>query len=97
LFTGYGDEDRDDGMSMRRILGEGAAHYHCMSRIVGGERLLGDREKEVLRGMIWQAAEFCGVQVLNFVVMSNHFHVLVFVPGETEIDDEELVKRYSGG
>jgi putative transposase len=81
-------------MRTRRILGAGAAHYHCMSRICGGERLLGAREKEVLAGMLWQAAAFCGVRVLTFAVMSNHFHVLVFVPGKRVVSDAELVARY---
>jgi len=65
-----------------------------MSRIVGGERLLGDREKEVLRGMLWQVAEFCGVRILTYAVMSNHFHVLVFVPPVGELSEAELVRRY---
>ena len=29
----------------------------------GGEMLFGDREKEVLRKMIWQVADFCGVEI----------------------------------
>jgi putative transposase len=66
-----------------------------MSRICGGERLLGDREKEILRGMLWQVAEFCGVEILTYTVMSNHFHVLVFVPGVSEVEDAELVRRYT--
>ena len=37
------------------------ACYHAMSRVVGGQRLLGNREKEVFRKMIWQVADFCGV------------------------------------
>jgi putative transposase len=81
-------------MRTRRILGAGAAYYHCMSRICGGERLLGAREKEVLRGMLWQAAAFCGVRILSYAVMSNHFHVLVFVPGKRAVSDAELVERY---
>lgn len=55
---------------------------------------MGDREKEVLRGMLWQAAEFCGVRVMTYAVMSNHFHVLLYVPGEQAVDDAELVRRY---
>jgi putative transposase len=79
---------------MRRVLGVGAAHYHCMSRICGGEPLLGEQEKAVLAKVIRQVAEFCGVEVLTFTVMSNHFHVLLFVPGERSVDDTELVRRY---
>ena len=56
------------------------AVYHCMSRTVNGERLFGEREKEMLRRMLHQVADFCGVQVLTYCVMSNHFHVLVRVP-----------------
>jgi len=55
------------------------AVYHCMTRVVGGEGLLDDVEKEVLRKQLWKVADFCGVEVLTYCVMSNHFHVLVRV------------------
>jgi len=59
---------------LKRIKVEGVdANYHAMSRVVGGERLFGDREKEVLRKMLWQVADFCGVEILTYCVMSNHF------------------------
>ena len=70
------------------------ATYHCMTRTVNGERLFGDREKEVLRKMLWQAAEFSGVRVLTYCLMSNHFHVLVHVPEAGELPDAELLRRY---
>jgi hypothetical protein len=65
-----------------------------MTRTVNGERLFGDREKEVLRKMIWQVADFCGVQVLTYCVMANHFHVLLRVPEEVDVSDQELLRRY---
>jgi hypothetical protein len=71
------------------------ATYHCMTRTVNGERLFGDREKEVLRKMLWQVADFCGVEVLTYCIMGNHFHVLLRVPEPTAVDDEELLRRYS--
>jgi putative transposase len=80
----------------RILVEEGEAHYHCISRVVGGERLLGKREKEVMREMLWRVAGFCGVRVRTYALMSNHFHVLVGVPRQEarEIDDAELVGRY---
>ena len=39
-------------------------------------------------------ADFCGVQVLTYCVMSNHFHVLVRVPDKAEVADKELMRRY---
>ena len=73
---------------MARIkIGGQIAIYHCVSRTVAGERLFGDVEKEQLRTMIWAQAQFCGLEVLSYCVMSNHFHVLVKVPASIEIDD----------
>ena len=33
-----------------------------------------------MRKMLWQMADFCGVEVLTFAVMSNHVHIVVRVP-----------------
>ena len=71
-----------------------AATYHCMTRTVNGERLFGDREKEVLRKMIRQVADFSGVEVLTYCIMSNHFHVLVRVDDGQVVSDAELMRRY---
>ena len=68
--------------------------YHCMSRTVNGELLFEDREKEILRKMLWQVADFCGVEVLTYCIMSNHFHVLVRVPEAESVSDVELMRRY---
>ncbi|MFU8847271.1 MAG: transposase, partial [Opitutales bacterium] len=82
-------------MRTRRLKVFGSdACYHVMTRTVNGARLFGEREKEVLRKMLWQVAEFSGVEVLTYCVMANHFHVLVRVPGEVKISDRELMRRY---
>jgi len=65
-----------------------------MTRTVNGERLFQDWEKEILRKMIWQVADFCGVEVLTYCVMSNHFHVLLRVPERVYVSDAELLRRY---
>jgi REP element-mobilizing transposase RayT len=68
-----------------------------MSRTVNGERLFGDREKEVLRKMLWQVADFSGVELLTYAVMGNHFHVLIRVPDRVEVEavsDRELLRRW---
>ena len=77
-----------------KVLGDVNAVYHCMTRTVNGERLFKSREKEILRKMIWQVADFCGVEVLTYCVMSNYFHVLVRVPEQAEVSDAELLRRY---
>jgi len=47
-----------------------------------------------MRKMIHQVAHFCGVQVLTYCVMSNHFHVLLEVPDAPSVSDSELMRRY---
>jgi REP element-mobilizing transposase RayT len=82
---------------MRRLKVKGREGlYHCYSRIVGRERLLDARCREVLRIQIRRVSEFCGVEVLAWCVMSNHFHVLVRVPGESAmgLGNAELLRRY---
>ena len=78
-----------------KAFGGASACYHCVSRTVNGERLFGDREKEVLRKMLWQVADFSGVEVLTYAVMSNHFHVLIRVPEAVGVSDGELLRRWA--
>ena len=37
----------------------GEAVYHCMTRVVNGERLIDDVAKEVLRKQLWQVSAYC--------------------------------------
>ena len=81
---------------LRLKLGQGIrAYYHLMSRTVNGERWFGVREKEYLRKLIWQVAEFSGVRVVTYAVMDNHFHILAEVPPERVVSDEEIVRRFA--
>jgi putative transposase len=73
---------------------EGDAVYHCMSRTVNGEWLFDDLAKEILRRQLWQVADFCGVQILTYGILVNHFHVLVRVPAWEAVSDTELLRRY---
>ena len=74
--------------------GMGEAVYHVMTRTVNGERLLDDVAKEVLRKQLWQVADYCGLEIITYTIMANHFHILVRVPKRLEITDTELVRRY---
>ena len=73
---------------------KGQAVYHVMTRTVNGERLLDDVAKEVLRKQLWQIADYCGLEIITYTIMSNHFHVLVRVPQKSAITDVELIRRY---
>ncbi|MEY4688477.1 MAG: hypothetical protein RIR76_2500 [Verrucomicrobiota bacterium] len=74
---------------------DGEACYHCVTRTVNGERLFQQADQEVLRRMIWRVADYCGLQVITYTILSNHFHVLVRVPAQAPVADEELLRRYA--
>jgi REP element-mobilizing transposase RayT len=73
----------------------GNAYYHCLSRVVDRRFIFGDAEREQFVHWLFAYAEFCGVRVLTYCVMSNHFHVLLEVGRRPEQrpDDEELLRR----
>ena len=73
---------------------DGEASYHCMSRTVNREWLFDETAKEVMRRHLWQTADFCGVKIITYHLLSNHFHVLVRIPKKAPVEDAELLRRY---
>ena len=65
--------------------------YHVMSRTCGGAVFFDDVEKEALRRLLWKMSEFCGLRLLTYCVMGNHFHALVQVPVK-----EEWMRQFEG-
>lgn len=84
-------------MKRRRIkVSAGEAVYHCMSRVVCEAPFWDERAREVMRRQLWASADFSGVRILTYCIMSNHFHVLVQIPDRKKIvlSDQELLRRY---
>jgi putative transposase len=70
------------------------AVHHVVSRVCGREFLLTDVEKETFRGLLRRVAGFCGVEVITFALLDNHFHLLLEVPGKVgDLSDEALLGR----
>ncbi|MFM7102824.1 MAG: transposase, partial [Verrucomicrobiota bacterium] len=84
----------------RRKIGaeEGAATYHCLSRVVDQRFIFGTEEKERFVQLLREYEQFCGVEVLTYCIMSNHFHILVEVPkmADTPLPLEEVLQRLAG-
>ena len=68
-------------------------YYHCISRVVDRAFVLGHQEKETFVRMMRMYERFCGVRVVTFCIMSNHFHILLEVPRRPERlpNDNELM------
>jgi hypothetical protein len=62
-------------------------YYHCISRVVDRQFVLGPPEKEQLVTLMRRYEAFCGVKVVTYAMMSNHFHILLEVPKRPEPED----------
>ncbi len=70
--------------------------YHIYNRVAGSPSYLpfGDMEKEHFIALLTRLCQLYTVEVLAFVVLSNHFHILLYAPA-TLLPDEEVCKRYA--
>ena len=81
-------------MRKNRLRAEHSAIYHISSRIYRDiNEIRSDEDKSDLLSIIRKTAEFCGVEVMTFTLMDNHFHLLVSIPKWYEINDDDLIKR----
>ena len=85
-------------MRRPRIKVNGTGFYHCISRTCSGDHLFRTdralcREAEMFVGLMRRLAKFCGIQILTYALMSNHYHILCEVPEPYVISDQELLKR----
>ena len=42
---------------------------------------------------MWRVAYFSCVEVLAYCVMSNHFHILAYIPAPRDLSEEEVLAR----
>lgn len=72
--------------------------FHIISRIAGGERLLGDQEKEFFLLLLEKFSRGFFVDIHAFCILSNHFHILATERNQAaqEASRKELIQRYQG-
>lgn len=69
--------------------------YHCVSRTVNKEFLWTTQAQEIFRRQLRKAEAFCGVEILAYCIMSNHFHLMVRVVSgrSTQLTDWQLLEK----
>lgn len=73
--------------------------YHCIDRIVGGDFLFGNVEKEAFIRIMWEVAEFLSIRVGAYCVMGSHAHKMIETPAVIELSDQQLlekIRKYKG-
>src|SRR5215475_12161195 len=89
-------------MRFPRVKVNGQGFYHCVSRVVEGRFIFqisghGSVEAEQFIKLMRCLEAFSGVRVLNYVVMSNHFHLLCEVPEPKSLSEAEVLERVEAG
>ena len=69
--------------------------YHLISRVAHRAYFLDEDERTRLVDFVRRVAEFSGVKLLAYSVMSNHFHVFVYIGRPESLSDAEIVRRIS--
>ena len=77
----------------KAIVIENCRCYHLISRLAHRAFFLDDDEKSRAVELLRRVEEFCGVMVLAYAIMSNHFHIFIYVPEPEDIGDEEILRR----
>ena len=67
--------------------------YHLISRIAHRAFFLNEEEQTRFVERIWRVAHFSRVDVLAYCIMSNHFHLLIYIPEPGELKDGEIRER----
>ena len=69
--------------------------YHLISRVAHRAYFLDEDERTRLVDFVRRVAEYSGVKLLAYSVMSNHFHVFVYIGRPESLSDAEIVRRIS--
>ena len=80
--------------SNHRINDYGTVH-HLTSRIAHRVYFLKEEERNDFIEIMLRVAEFCGIELIGWCIMENHFHIRAYLPQPPEsISREETMRRY---
>ena len=83
---------------LKQIPGHTRHYFHCLSRVVDRQFLFEAAEREQFARYLREYKAFCGVRVLTYCILSNHFHLLLEVPERPAqpLTGEQWVARLEG-
>jgi putative transposase len=89
-------------MRFPRVKSLGQGYYHCISGFVYGLFIFGASaiqclEAEEFLSLMRRREAFSGIQVLDYVLMNNHFHLVCKVPEPKVLTQSEMLARIEPG
>ena len=73
---------------------ESETAHHLISRIAHRVYFLKEDERKDFLEMVRRAADFSGIRLLGWCVMTNHFHILAYLPARERVAEDEVLRRY---
>jgi len=67
--------------------------YHLVSRVAHKAFFFDAEEKCRFVDLLKRTVAFSGVRLLGWCVMSNHFHIFIYLPSEEPLTDDQLLDR----
>lgn len=69
-------------------------YHHLISRIAHKVFFMTDEVRNDFIEMIRRAADFCGIKLVAWCIMANHFHILAYLPAPEDIGESEILRRF---
>lgn len=69
-------------------------YHHLMSRIAHKVYFLTEEVRNDFIEMIRRASDFCGIKLVAWCIMTNHFHLLVYLPEPEKLEANEILRRF---
>ena len=79
---------------IKEVCEDQPVYYLVTNRVAGGRFLFKDQEKQRLKKLLFSGVDRLSYQVVDYVFMDNHFHLIMKIPPIDKISDSELLKRY---
>jgi putative transposase len=89
-------------MRFPRVKALGQGFHHCISGFVDGLFIFGSSDAQCLEAeeflsLMRRREAFSGIQVLDYVLMNNHFHLVCKVPEPKALTQSEMLARIEAG
>ena len=77
----------------RAKIPEGGCYYHLMNRTAGSayDYPFGDVERETGMKIVCRLMEYYLLEFISMCWMGNHFHIVLYVPGDDELPDSSRI------
>jgi len=79
---------------IKEVCEDQSVYYLVTNRVAGGRFLFRYLEKQMLKELLFGGVDRLSYQVVDYIFMDNHFHLIVKIPAIDKISESELLKRY---